>query len=225
MSPQIIIQHNKNNLEIGNQPICKYNIILICNGEIYNYKEIAKELELDYTKISVDCEIIIDLYLKKGAEEFSKLDGDFVFILYDKNKNQIITSRDYVGLKPLYIGKINDKINSISSEIKVLEKLGCDSIVSHPIGEYILINSIDMNIIRNTKLIDYEYIMNTEIENNDEKIKSNIKKYLTNAVKKRIEHTNRPYAFLCSGGIDSSLILTIAADILGLDMINIIILI
>jgi len=73
--------------EISNQPFDIFNCILICNGEIYNYKEIAKSLNIEMITNS-DCEIIIHLYKKFGIKyTLNILDGVFAFILYDKNEN------------------------------------------------------------------------------------------------------------------------------------------
>ena len=55
-----IIQHNKENTDIGTQPIQKNGIVLICNGEIYNYKELCDELSINYKDLAVECEIQSD---------------------------------------------------------------------------------------------------------------------------------------------------------------------
>ena len=112
----------------SNQPLVLDNdLILICNGEIYNYKELFKEIKVEPNTNS-DCEIILHLYKKYGISHTLKLlDGVFAFILLDmrvsKNQPIIFIARDPFGVRPLYILSDESKNNSIlgfSSEIKSL---------------------------------------------------------------------------------------------------------
>ena len=112
----------------SNQPIIIDNIYLICNGEIYNYKEL-------YTIINIkphtgsDCEVIIHLYKKYGIDQTLRmLDGVFSFILYDGRiqddlSNNIYIARDPIGIRPLYVLEQNSSDKSIvgfASELKCL---------------------------------------------------------------------------------------------------------
>jgi asparagine synthase (glutamine-hydrolysing) len=113
----------------SNQPI-KYNdITLICNGEIYNYRELYKEMGIKPTTDS-DCEVIIHLYLKYGIDHtLQMLDGVFSFLLLDGRYNLHITkmyvARDPYGVRPLFWLR-NTDINSadnmygFASELKML---------------------------------------------------------------------------------------------------------
>ena len=120
----------------SNQPLIDDNISLICNGEIYNYKELYKFLDV-IPNTDSDCEVIIHLYKKYGIEyTLQVLDGVFSFVLCDNQLNsdesQIYVARDPYGVRPLYILKPvihNDNVfenNTISSligfasEMKVL---------------------------------------------------------------------------------------------------------
>ncbi|MCD5568238.1 asparagine synthetase B, partial [Lactobacillus delbrueckii subsp. lactis] len=69
----------------GMQPFETLDCTLVCNGEIYNYPELKKNLETDYEfTSSSDCEVLIPLYRKYGIETMVKmLDGEFSFVLYD----------------------------------------------------------------------------------------------------------------------------------------------
>ena len=88
---------------LSNQPIIIDGITLICNGEIYNYKELFNLMEIT-PKTDSDCEIIIHLYLKYGIEHTLKnLDGVFAFVLYDSANSAIYIARDPFGVRPLYI--------------------------------------------------------------------------------------------------------------------------
>ena len=82
------------------------DITLICNGEIYNYKELFEEIKVKPSTHS-DCEIIIHLYKLYGIEQTLRmLDGVFSFVLYDNCLNsehpQLHVARDPFGVRPLY---------------------------------------------------------------------------------------------------------------------------
>lgn len=103
----------------GNQPI--YNedesILIIYNGETYNYKELKNELK-EYTfKTESDTEVILHGYEKWGYDVVKKLRGMFAFCIYDKNKKELFIARDHFGIKPLYYYKTDD-LFLFSSEIK-----------------------------------------------------------------------------------------------------------
>ena len=89
----------------ANQPIRIQNISLICNGEIYNYKELYKTINVSPTTDS-DCEVIIHTYLKYGIEQTLRmLDGVFAFVLVETRFNapsKIYVARDPYGVRPLY---------------------------------------------------------------------------------------------------------------------------
>lgn len=106
-------------IEGGNQPI--YNedksILIMYNGEVYNYKELKKELT-EYTfQTNSDTEVILHGYEKWGHELPKKLRGMFAYAIYDKNKEEIFISRDKFGIKPLYYYQDGDTI-LFGSEIK-----------------------------------------------------------------------------------------------------------
>jgi len=112
--------------EKSNQPITIDDIILICNGEIYNYKELYKEVNVT-PETDSDCEIIIHLYKRYGIEQtLQMLDGVFAFVLLDNSLtddliNRMYVARDTYGVCPLYYFKddttnvdIKDSYNSNS---------------------------------------------------------------------------------------------------------------
>lgn len=75
---------------------------LVFNGEIYNFKELKKELSGFQFESDGDAEVIIAAYEKWGTEAFSRLNGMFALALYDHEQNALILARDPVGVKPLY---------------------------------------------------------------------------------------------------------------------------
>ena len=110
-------------LEGGWQPI--YNedktLCIIFNGEIFNYLELREYLlakgHIFYTKS--DTEVIIHLYEEHGAECLSRLNGQFAFAIWDKNKERLFIARDRVGIRPLFYTRVNRSF-LFASEIKSL---------------------------------------------------------------------------------------------------------
>jgi asparagine synthase (glutamine-hydrolysing) len=197
-------------------------IILVCNGEIYNYKELSEKYSMSPQS---DCEVIIDCYLEdpENFVSMSKLDGDFAFILYDPIRSRIICGRDPVGLKPLYYA-VNNRDIIACSELKVIEKL-MDYPVNHcPINSLMIMNLNGPDPVSvEFKVLSDIFSAVSIVDNSDsfddssdyQVIKQDINNLLTTAVRKRLDHTNKPVAVLCSGGIDSSIIATLATMIKG----------
>jgi len=96
-------------LHTGTQPIYNDNksIVIVFNGEIYNYKFLKNNLEKEgvFFKTSSDTEVILRLYEQYGVSSFEMLDGMFAFSIYDKKLNKIFITRDFFGEKPLYYYK------------------------------------------------------------------------------------------------------------------------
>ncbi|OCC15597.1 Asparagine synthetase (glutamine-hydrolyzing) [Dissulfuribacter thermophilus] len=110
-------------LKGGRQPLCadNPNIVLIANGEIYNFKEIREQLNLrgrDTCTLS-DCEVIIHAYLEFGLDFIQKIAGMFAFALWDGEKRRLLLGRDRLGIKPLYYLERDDGL-FFASEIKAL---------------------------------------------------------------------------------------------------------
>jgi asparagine synthase (glutamine-hydrolysing) len=109
----------------GKQPI--YNedqsIVVVYNGEIYNYRELFGELESKGHKFTTRCdtEVIVHAYEEYGIDCLDRFNGMFAFALYDVRRNELIVARDRVGIKPLYYYHQNGKF-IFASEIKAILK-------------------------------------------------------------------------------------------------------
>jgi len=120
-------------LECGTQPI--YNEdqskLITFNGEIYNYKQLRKELmEIGHTfSTESDTEVILHGYEEYGVEIVQKLRGMFAFVIWDKEKKELFGARDSFGIKPLYYTQMNGTF-MYGSEIK--------SFLQHPNFEKVL---------------------------------------------------------------------------------------
>jgi len=112
-------------LTSGNQPI--YNedrsIVMICNGEIFNYKELRHELESKGHRFYThsDVEVLAHLYEEHGTDFLNKLNGQFAFAIFDRKTNTLLLARDHVGIAPLFYTVI-DNTFIFASEIKAILK-------------------------------------------------------------------------------------------------------
>ena len=196
----------------GNQPLeLDDNLVLICNGLIYNYLELARKHKIPRSLLRTDIDIILHLY-KKGLtprDICNELDGVFAFVLLDKMQNRIIMGRDPHGIRPLFyqMGSVEESIQMVASEIKAFPKPLDKTIQIFPPNrfydsEYPSFQSYN-NVFRET-MTETSYPIVSE----------KIYDLLIKAVKKRIDNSDRPVAFLCSGGVDSSIIFGIARNYL-----------
>lgn len=237
----IIYQNEENNYILGfhrlainglneasNQPFHINGYTLICNGEIYNYKELYQMMGIQGQTQS-DCEVIIYLVDKYGIQQaLTMLDGVFAFVLIDNNKKMGYAARDPYGVRPLYyVSDGNNNLYGLGSELKMLHDLVKYSKVRQfTPGSYTVFYSCNYNYNGNRyqhkPLTKYNYpsFAYTDLElDNDKNSYSyqyyvdGIRKHLTNAVKKRVLTTERPIACLLSGGLDSSLIASLVSHI------------
>lgn len=108
-------------LEGGQQPLCdtsgRYWIVF--NGEIFNYKELRKDLIAKGFKLTThsDTEVLVQLYAIYGKNCLSMLNGQFAFAIWDKINEELFLARDRVGIRPLFYN-IKDGVISFASEIK-----------------------------------------------------------------------------------------------------------
>jgi asparagine synthase (glutamine-hydrolysing) len=115
-------------LENGMQPIFNEDgtIVLICNGEIFNYIELREQLQQKghQLKTGSDVEVLVHLYEEYGMRFLNELNGQFAFVLYDRKKQQLFCARDQMGIIPFYYTLVNG-VFIFGSEIK--------SILEHPL--------------------------------------------------------------------------------------------
>ncbi len=95
--------------------------VMVYNGEVYNYQEIKKQLQL-VTKTSSDTEIILEAFVKIGVKSFELLNGMFAFAIYDILERKIILCRDRIGIKPLFYYFDGEQF-AFASELKSISAL------------------------------------------------------------------------------------------------------
>ena len=189
--------------EEGMQPFYHQGKYVLCNGEIYGFRQIKKELNYPY-KSDSDCEILLPLYEKYGAMMFNMLDAEFALVIYDENTKQMVAGRDPIGIRPLFYGTKNGKVVAFASEAKCLTNI-CDDVMPFPPGYY----------YEDGKFICYRDISHVELFHNDDidTVTKILHDRLVLGVKKRLD-SDAPLGFLLSGGLDSSLICSIASKCL-----------
>ena len=190
----------------GMQPMTKDSIAWMCNGEIYNWRALSKEYNIE-TESNSDCEILGELYLKlrDNLEHFfTLLDGVFAVIIVDVERQQVVIGRDPFGVRPLYIG--DGKY--FSSEMKGLVPL-CKNIEPFMPGTYQIYNPLSMTLVEEKRYFNIPYLKNPQYSSIGE-ASAGLRIALETAVEKRLL-TERPVACLLSGGLDSSLIAALVA--------------
>ena len=216
----------------GNQPI--YNedesILIVYNGEVFNYKELKSELTEYKFKTESDTEVILHGYEKWGHDLTKKLRGMFAFAIYDKNKKEIFIARDHFGIKPFYYYKKDETI-IFGSEIK--------SFLVHPKFERVLNKELlgpyltfsftptDETFFKNVYRLPAGHQMTINVENNDIDIKRYFKvdfkdtdesfddvvDKISEAMKDSVEHhliSDVEVGSFLSSGIDSSYLVSLA---------------
>ena len=196
--------------EAGNQPFTSGSISLVCNGEIYNFLELADRHSIALSSGS-DCEVLPALYTKLSAMEFCRaIDGVFALVLVDMASQTVFVARDPYGVRPLYYAVAPTGGILFASEIKALPRDLTP--VPFPPGTYAIYNARTgekiaeerYHFIPHTKL---PYFGNTLMRS---EAKHALNTALTEAVKKRLM-SDRPVGALLSGGVDSSLVAAIVA--------------
>ena len=189
----------------GKQPLYSPDgqLILAANGEIYNHRELRKQIKSEYEfQTESDCEIILALFKEKGVDFVDDLNGIFGFAIYDVDKDTYFIARDHMGIIPLYIGWDKNGTFYVASELKALESV-CTKIELFPPGHYFYSKDNEFVQWYKRDWVDFD-----AVKNNETSIKA-IKEALEAAVHRQLM-SDVPYGVLLSGGLDSSVTSAIA---------------
>jgi len=219
--------------ENGSQPMISDNgsIILTVNGEIYNYKELKKSLEVKYRfRSTSDSEVLLHGYSEWGITKLlDKIEGMFAFSIFDKNINQIFLVRDRVGIKPLYYSTINNEF-VWASELKAIENfyndfsLQYDYTAVYDFLTYLYVptpKTLYKNIFKlppahlltinlqsnNSNLQKYWNLDIAECNDSIEIASEKINAFISESVKDQLM-SDVPLGFFLSGGLDSSTVVS-----------------
>ena len=196
----------------SNQPFCIDGIYLVCNGEIYNYKELYKQFGIT-PQTESDCEIIIHAYKRYGMHMLSKINvSECAFVLYDSNKDYVYAVRDAFGVRPLYHSTLNN-MHIFSSELKMINDLNMTEVHHHLPGTITTFHQgqlVETISYRETYPKMYQnYLLETNVSDMYKYIHDQLYK----CVERRVLTTERPIACLLSGGLDSSIITALVKDV------------
>lgn len=131
---QVALSHVRLSIQdlspLGHQPMFSedQSVVLVYNGEIYNFRELRAELEAAgvHFRGHSDTEVLLALYLREGAAMLSRLNGIFAFAIWDQRKQEMLVARDALGVKPFYYAELPTGF-VFASEIKaLLPLLGTD---------------------------------------------------------------------------------------------------
>lgn len=194
----------------GHQPLQNDNLHLVCNGEIYNYKELAQRYDINLPDGSSDCAVLPELFQKLTPIEFcNALDGVFALVLVDAAAKRVYAARDPYGVRPLFYARDDDRL-IFASEIKALPR----DVTPHafPPGTIYVYDALTGECLETHK---YHNIPEAKLPVfaspfNISEAQRALNIALTSAVKKRLM-SDRPIGALLSGGVDSSLVAAIAA--------------
>ncbi|KAJ5081555.1 hypothetical protein NUU61_009819 [Penicillium alfredii] len=193
--------------DTGAQPLVNEDgsLALAVNGEIYNHRILRKGLKTKYNfKTHSDCEVIIPLYMEHGLDAPKHLDGMFSWVLYDQKQDRVVAARDPIGITSFYLGRSSSTPGAVyfASELKSLHPV-CDNIIAFPPGHIYDSKADTLTRYFEPKWWDPTNVPTVPV---DYKV---IRHSLEKAVRKRLM-AEVPYGVLLSGGLDSSLVASIA---------------
>ena len=222
----------------SNQPFIIENFVMVYNGEIYNYLELRKKLEVKGIKFHTksDTEVVLRYFILYGEKCLDFFEGMWSIVIYNKKTNKIFLSRDRFGEKPFHILKTNDgfyfgsEINYIKNLYSENIEIDKDHLLNYLTLGYKSLYKYDKNFFKNIKQIPLSSYIYSNIDENfkikkywklnlkqDNKI--NLKDAIKSTKEKVIEsvglrlRSDVPVALCLSGGIDSSIIAAVAVKI------------
>ena len=222
-------------LESGNQPMTdpsgRYTVVF--NGEIYNFKQIKRDLEQQgvHFQTNSDTEVLLHLYQKQGSRMLERLRGMFAFALWDKESEQIFLARDRMGQKPLFYYQ-KGGLFIFASEIKAIlehpevsrevNPLAFDDFLTYncvppphtmfkdiqklPPAHFMIFNRTGIKV---ESYWDVEFRPNSDLA--FEEAKAGVLENLREATRLRLI-SDVPLGAFLSGGIDSSLVVALMSE-------------
>ena len=219
----------------ANQPMTSHcgRYIMVYNGEIYNFKDLANKLKKTNWKTSSDSEVILEAFVAWGIDFAYQLNGMFAIAIYDKKEDKLFLLRDRIGIKPLYYF-YDERDFIFSSELKAILAIKKNlEINKESIYAYLHLGYIPSNycIYENTyKVKPGSYITFKDNKIHEEffwkpekyisssvhtgfiQTKKKLKSLLQKSVERRLV-SDVPLGTFLSGGTDSSLVTAVAQEL------------
>jgi asparagine synthase (glutamine-hydrolysing) len=222
-------------LTSGDQPIANEDgsLRLVLNGEIYNFRELRRDLEVrgHHFATNSDAEVVVHLYEEIGPDCVSRLNGMFAFALWDEPRQQLLLARDRFGKKPLYYADLGDAL-LFGSELKALLEhprcpcnLDLDSLGRYLALEYVPTphsifegvhklpggHTLRWKDGRTTLERYWELSFEAYSRLSDDELADQLRERLRESVRRRLV-SDVPLGAFLSGGVDSSSIVAMMAD-------------
>lgn len=221
-------------LNNGMQPISNEDnsLVVICNGEIFNYVELRNDLikRKHIFSTETDVEVILHLYEEHGMEFLNMLNGQFAFALYDKKRQVLFCARDHLGIIPFYYTIANgtfifaSEVKSIAEHPSVrlsVDAIGLDQIMTFPglvsprtmfekiqsleNGHYLTYNQSGQLLVEQYWDLDYPEMDKWDNVMSEKSYIETLEEALTTSLKYRLR-ADVPSGLYLSGGLDSSII-------------------
>ena len=214
-------------LETGDQPVWNEagDVVAVCNGELYNYRELRAELAAQGHSFrgQGDVEALPHLYEQHGEACFERLRGMFACAVWDERRGRLLLARDRFGIKPLYVAAVPAGL-AFASEIAPLQALGASAEVNRQAladfltlgyvpGEGTALRSV-RRLEPGTALVWEDGATRTVRYWAPSPSPAGLEETLAESVRLHLR-SDVPLAVLLSGGLDSSLIASLAAEELG----------
>lgn len=223
----------------ANQPMHSRDekYVIIYNGEVYNFEEIAEELKQKYKtefRTTSDTEVLLEAFARYGSEFVHKLNGMFALAIYDKQEKQLFIFRDRIGIKPLYYFWDGESF-AFASELKALIKTNFipleidENAIYHflhlgfipsPLSIYKSIKKLPsgtwLKISKNNLEAQKYWSVNEKITEEIISDKKQAHAILDDLLKSSVRYqikSDVPFGVFLSGGIDSSLITANAVNV------------
>jgi asparagine synthase (glutamine-hydrolysing) len=208
------------------------------NGEIYNFKELRRELETEGCKFKsqTDTEVILSLYEREGTKCLGRLNGIFALAILDRRRKKVVLARDHFGVKPVYYYRAHDKL-VFASEIKGILASGiytpdinwqgfydyftylyvpCPETIFAGIYQIPPAHFLEFDLNSNESTLTRFWTLTTSSETNGHSLsyedsKTKLRRLLTESVKQQMI-SDVPLGVFLSGGVDSPIITGLMAE-------------
>src|SRR5262245_32526173 len=220
-------------LETGDQPITRegHGVTVVQNGEIYNYRELRRELEHAGHRFATsgDTEVLIHLYSEHGDAFVERLRGMFALAVWDAERSRLVLARDPYGIKPLYYRETDGELQ-FASELRALPRGEIDL---DALDAFLAFNTVPgpLTIFREVRKLQAGHLLTWENGRSEvvryarptpvpaDEVRQDEEAELVEELRARLRDSVRahlvsdvPVGVLLSGGIDSSTLVALAAE-------------
>ena len=221
--------------EHGQQPMSSDGVVVAYNGEIYNFVELGAELRQKGHpfRTNTDTEVLLRSYHEHGVGCLSELNGMFAFVLHDTRRRRVIAARDHFGIKPLYYCTTPDGFFLFASEIKALlvhpsvrAAVDAEALQDYLVFQYVLedrtlfsgIRKLGPGCVLELDLVSgkiettqyWDLSFKIDRHGTDQYFVDRLEWLLDDTVKQQLR-SDVPVGTYLSGGLDSSVVTTLAA--------------